>query len=181
MLEPVHIENEEFLVHTFRAEDIKKEKVVSKDILAILSDGITTHFLPGKKLATLKEAELFFRGNLLNYYAGKNYLHLITDKQTHKVIGMIDLISPSLAREHYRMDACPYFVEFYLKSEFQHRGIMGELLPAFVKQLQQKNIQEIGAVINRDNKIAQKVILKTGFRFSSEFDFAQDFYTITLN
>jgi RimJ/RimL family protein N-acetyltransferase len=181
MLEPIHIENDRLLVHTFRAEDIKKEKVVSRDIYEVLSDEVTTRFVPGKKLSSLKEAQLYFRGNLLSYYAGKNYLHFITDRKTNKIVGLIDVITPEQAKAHYRIHDCPYFIEFYLKSEFQGCGIMGELLPEFISQLQNKKVGVIGAVINHNNISAQKLVIKSGFHYDSEFDFAQDFYTITLN
>ena len=157
MLEPVHIENDRFLVHTFRAADIKKEKAISKDVFALFSDEVTTCYLPGKKLSSLQEAEVYFRANLLSYHAGKNFLHFVTDKKSQRIIGMIDLISPGLAKEHYRLSHYPYFIEFYLKTEFHNQGIMGELLPEFIKQLEKKNIKDLSTVVNQKNWSAKKV------------------------
>ncbi|UOE51326.1 GNAT family N-acetyltransferase [Mucilaginibacter sp. SMC90] len=181
MLEPVHIDHKDYFVHAFRPEDIQKESLVSSDILAIFSDKATTRYLPGKKLRTLKQAEAYFRGNLLSYHAGKNFLHFIREKQSGSVIGLVDLISPEVAREHYRLDHYPYFIEFYLKSEYHGRRIMGKLLPEFLKQLKSRDIKSIGAVVNQGNTAAQKVVTKAGFSFVSGFDLLQDLYISTLN
>ena len=43
---------------------------------------------------------------------GRNYLHFNTDNSDGRVIGMIDLISPEVAGEHYHFDRSPYFIEF---------------------------------------------------------------------
>jgi RimJ/RimL family protein N-acetyltransferase len=176
MLAPIHIENKNYLIHSFRPEDMQKEKSISLDIYAILSDAVTLRYLPGKKMYSLTEAELYFRGNLLSFHASKNYLHFITDKQSGQIVGMIDVITPEVAREHYHFDHYPYFIEFYLKSDFQGRHIMSQLLPAFVRQLQKQNIIRVGAVVNRNNLAAQKVLEKAGFTYLSEFDLIQDFY-----
>jgi RimJ/RimL family protein N-acetyltransferase len=181
MLAPIHIETDRYLIHSFRAQDMKRENIIGRDIYAILSDEATLRYLPGKKLSTLKDAELFFRGNLLSYHAGKNYLHFIREKQSGKIIGIIDLISPEVAKEQYDFSHYPYFIEFYLKGSYQGQGIMSELLPEFIKQLSKENIKEVGAVVNRSNAIARKLIQKVDFSYRSAFDPLQDFYTITLN
>jgi RimJ/RimL family protein N-acetyltransferase len=181
MIEPVQFESNHLLIHSFRAEDIRELERLAWDVFTILSDDKTLTYLAGKRLHSLADAEMFLRTNLLNFHAGQNYLHFISDKETGKVVGLIDLISPGLAKEHYRLGHYPYFIEFLLKSEFQGRGIMGEVLPKFVKQLKEKNIKEVGAVVNRTNTIARKLIQKVDFSYRSGFDLLQDFYTITLN
>jgi len=181
MLDPIHIDHDDFLVHAFRAEDVRRETAMSKGIFEIFSDESAMRYLPGKKLHTIEDAEAYFRGNLLSYHAGKNYLHFITEKNSGEIIGLLDLISPEVAREHYRLSHYPYFIEFYLKSEFHGRRIMGKLLPEFLKQLKRRDIKVVGAVVNQGNTAAQKAVTKAGFSFVSGFDFLQDLYIITLN
>jgi RimJ/RimL family protein N-acetyltransferase len=181
LLNPIEIEHGNYLVHSFRAEEMKREKSISRDIYAILSDEATLRYLPEKKLPSPEAATLYFRSNLLSYHAGKNYLHFITDKHTEKIVGMIDLISPEVAKEHYQLNHYPYFIEFYLESNAQGRSIMTTLLPAFVSQLQRQHIKHLGAVVNHKNTAARKVLKKAGFVYQSPFDPLQDFYLNTLN
>jgi len=181
MLEPINIENENLLIHSFRAEEIKRITALARDVYGILSDGYTLKFIPEKRLHSLEESEAFLKSNLLRFHSGKSYLHFITDKSSGEVIGLIDVIAPETARKYYKVDHYPHFVEFYLKAEFGRKKIMTRLLPLFIKKLHKQRITDIGAVANRNNIGAQKVLANAGFRYQSRFDILQDFYVINTD
>lgn len=176
MLEPIYLENEKLLIHPFRSQDLNRFEELTKDIFEILSDEQTLAFLPEKRLNNLLEAELFLQTAIVNYHSGRNYLHFISHKEYNKVIGMIDVISPETAREYYSLDNYPFFIEFYLSSSASGQAIMTDMLPALVCNLHLQGIHKIGAVINRKNKAARKVLEKATFEYQAPFDIVQDLF-----
>lgn len=128
MLKPIFLENDKLLIHPFRPEDLQRFEQLTQDIFSILSDDKTLKFIPGKRLNNLEEATSFLRTMVINYHAGLNYIHFITDKQLNKVVGMIDLISPKVAKTHYQIDHYPFFIEFYLSGFASGCYIMTEIL-----------------------------------------------------
>lgn len=178
MLKPIYIENEELLIHPFRPEDLNRFEELSEDLFSILSDDCTLKFIPTKRLHNLEEAKLMLQTMVLNYHAKRSYVHFITHKKTNKLIGIIDLISPQVAREHYKMDYYPFFIEFYLGGFATGCYIMTEILPPVIDNITSQGIKSIGAVINRKNIAAQKVLEKASFRYKATFDMTQDLYEI---
>jgi RimJ/RimL family protein N-acetyltransferase len=181
MLEPIHIEHADLEVHSFRAEEIKRIGSIAENVYAILSDEETLRFLPEKRLASVQDSEAFLKGSLLSFHAGKNYLHFISNRKSGKVIGMIDVIPPETAMQHYQLEQYPYFIEFYLKGSSGRKQVMSSVLPLFMEQVKRQRIRELAAITNRDNIGAQKVLLRSGFDLKGNFDSLQDFYTITFN
>ncbi|SDE87112.1 Protein N-acetyltransferase, RimJ/RimL family [Mucilaginibacter pineti] len=181
MLEPIHIEHAGLLVHSFRAEEIKGIGSVAEHVYDILSDEDTLRFLPEKRLSSVNDAETFLKGSLLRFHAGKNYLHFISNKKSGKVIGMIDVIPPETAMQHYDLKDYPYFIEFYLKASSGRKKVMSSVLPLFMEEVKRQRIRELAAITNRENIGAQKVLLRSGFDFRGSFDSLQDFYTIIFN
>ncbi|TCC96926.1 GNAT family N-acetyltransferase [Pedobacter hiemivivus] len=179
MLKPIFLENDTLLIHPFRPEDLGRFEDLSSDIFSILSDDQTLKFIPGKRLNSLQEAELFLQTMVMNYHSGHNYIHFITHKQLDKVIGIIDLISPEVARQHYQMDHYPFFIEFYLSGFASGCYIMTEILPQLIDNLSDQGISKIGAVVNRKNIAARKVLEKANFRYKARFDMLQDLYETT--
>ncbi|MEQ7801836.1 GNAT family N-acetyltransferase [Pedobacter sp. ASV1-7] len=176
MLETIFLENEELLVHSFRSQDMDHFEKLTQDIFSILSDEWTLKYIPEKRLHNLQQAELLLQTAILNYHSRQNYLHFITHKASNKVIGMIDVITPELARKHYHMDYYPFFIEFYLSSAASGCYIMTEILPKLMEELLRQGISKIGAVINRENIAARRVLEKANFEFKAPFDVIQDFY-----
>ncbi|WEK17932.1 MAG: GNAT family N-acetyltransferase [Candidatus Pedobacter colombiensis] len=181
MLEPIHIEHADLLVHSFRAEEIKGIESVAEQVYGILSDEDTLRFLPEKRLSSVDDAETFLKGSLLNFHSGKNYLHFISNRKSEKIIGMIDVIPPETAMQYYQLEHYPYFIEFYLKANAGRKQVMSLVLPLFIEKVKQQRIRELAAITNRDNIGAQKVLLRSGFGFRGSFDSLQDFYTISFN
>lgn len=171
-------ENDNYLIHPFRPEDLNRFAEITKEVFCILSDDHTLKFVPNKRLSTLEQAELFLKTMLINAHAGLNYLHFITDKSLGKVVGIIDLISPKVAQEHYHIDHYPFFIEFYLSSFASGCYLMTSLLPPIVDEILAQGIPSIGAVVNRDNIAARKVLEKALFTYKQPFDPVQDFYEI---
>ncbi|RYE00360.1 MAG: GNAT family N-acetyltransferase [Sphingobacteriales bacterium] len=97
-------------------------------------------------------------------------------KSDGRIIGLIDLISPELAKEHYQLNKYPYFIEFCIKTEYSQKKLMSSLLPDFLATLKHQKIGEIAAVINRRNIAAQKVLSRSGFNYYRFFDDTQDLY-----
>lgn len=176
MLKPIFLENDTLLIHPFRPEDLGRFQQLTNDIFGILSDEKTLKFVPGKRLNNLQEAELFLQTMVMNYHSGRNYLHFISHKELNKVIGMIDLISPEVARDHYSMDHYPFFIEFYLSRFATGCYIMTEILPLLIDNLSDQGISKIGAIINRKNIAARKVLEHANFIYKAPFDVIQDFY-----
>jgi len=176
MLKPIFLENDKLLIHPFRPEDLQRFEQLTQDIFSILSDDHTLKFIPGKRLTNLEEAAAFLRTMVINYHTGLNYIHFITDKQLNKVVGIIDLISPAVARAHYQIDHYPFFIEFYLSGFASGCYIMTEILPSVIDKLLQQGISSVGAVVNRNNIAARKVLEKARFTYKQPFDAVQDFY-----
>ncbi|MCC8407752.1 GNAT family N-acetyltransferase [Mucilaginibacter sp. UR6-1] len=181
MLQPVCLENKNYIIHPFRSEDMKRYGKLVKEIFHLLSDDDTLHFLPEKRLRSVSEADAWLQGAILNFHCGRNFIHFITDKVTGKLVGMIDIISPEVAMTNYRLDDYPYFIEFYLAGSARGQKIMSTLLPGVVAELQERNITILGAVVNRRNTAAQKVLARTGFRFRAAFDPVQDLYELSVS
>ncbi|SFA41537.1 Protein N-acetyltransferase, RimJ/RimL family [Pedobacter suwonensis] len=178
MIKPLHYETEHLLIHPFRPEELEKFEKLAIDIFEILSDEQTLTYIPQKRLHNLQEAELFLQTMVMNYHAGLNFLHFISDKNQDKVIGLIDLISPKVARQHYRIDIYPFFIEFYLGASATGCYIMTEILPPVIDNLLSQGITSIGAVVNRSNTAARKVLEKAQFSYKAPFDVLQDLYEI---
>ena len=179
MFKPILFENQNYLIHPFRPEDLERFAQITKEVFCILSDDHTLKFIPNKRLNTLEEAELFLQTMLINAHAGRNYIHFITDKSQNKVVGIIDLITPEVAREHYQIDHYPYFIEFYLSSFASGCYLMTDILPPIVDQMLTQGIPGIGAVVNRNNIAARKVLKKANFILHHQFDVLQDLYLAT--
>jgi len=179
MIDAISIEDNGLLLHSFRPKDVRRLNSMAGDVYAILSDEQTLRFLPGKRIASTDQAEAFLKSSLLSFHNGKNYLHFISDKKSGRVVGMIDLIPPETARQHYALGYYPYFIEFYLGRVYQQRGIMSALLPHFISSLQKKKIGSIAAVANRHNQAACRTLKKAGFVSSEPFDPLQDLYIYT--
>lgn len=180
MINPISFENEKFLIHSFRPNELKCFNELAAEVFSILSDKHTLRYLPTKRLESLKDAEQFLQGMLLNFYSGRNYLHFIRSKQSGKVVGMIDLISPELAKDHYQIERYPFFLEFYLSSLASGCYLMTEILPPAVDQLLDQGISHIAAVVNRENIAAKKVLKKARFQKKQAFDIQQDFYELNV-
>ncbi|HWV73006.1 MAG TPA: GNAT family N-acetyltransferase [Pseudosphingobacterium sp.] len=178
MLQPIILETEQFHVHSFRVEDIENYQQLAIDVLSVFSDPFTLKFVPDRRLHSLEEAEGFVKAMFINHHVGRNHLHFISSKKIERVIGIIDLISPAVAREHYDLPEYPYFIEFYLMEMLSGRSVMTEILPKITQHVHQQGIEEIGAVVNRNNKAAIKVLERALFRFKGKFDIAQDYYLV---
>lgn len=178
MLEPISLDNEQVIIHAFRAEEFSRYGQLVNEIYQILSDEETLRFIPEKRLNSVEEAEAWLKASILNYHCGRNFMHFITDRKSGKLLGMIDIVSPARAREHYRLKHYSHFIEFYLKSNAKGRKIMTGLLPRIIAQLQQREIQYLAAVSNRQNHAALKVLGRAGFEYRSAFDARQDLYQL---
>ncbi|MBB6271894.1 RimJ/RimL family protein N-acetyltransferase [Pedobacter cryoconitis] len=176
MIASIYLDNPKFLIHSFRPEDLSHFEQLTKDIFDILSDEQTLKFIPGKRLKSLQEAEFFLQAMIVNYHSGRNYLQFIRHKELDKVIGMIDLISPEVAKEHYSMDQYPFFLEFYLAGFASGQHIITEILPLVIEKLTHQGIAKIGAVVHKENIAARKVLVGANFTFKMPFDLAQDVY-----
>ncbi|TDO24483.1 GNAT family N-acetyltransferase [Pedobacter duraquae] len=176
MLKPIHFETDNFVIHPFGAEEFERLDQLAEEIFAILSDEKTLTFIPSKRLNNLEETKAFLRISLVNFHTGRNFLHFITSKQEHKVVGIIDLISPAVAKEHYKIDRYPYFIEFYLSSFASGCYIMTQLLPVVVESILDQGIPTLAAVVNRQNTAAKKVLQKAKFKLKNRFDIVQDYY-----
>lgn len=176
MLEPILIQTETLLLHPFGAAEMNRFDKLSSDILQVFSEKKTTEFLPHKKLKDLNHAEILLQKGLLNQHSGMSQMYFITEKSTERTIGMIELISPSGAKKHYRLKEYPYFIEFCLSAEHTGRGIMSSILPKFIQQLHQKGIKKLGAIVHPKNMSAIKVLRKSGIDTQAPFDSNSNFY-----
>jgi RimJ/RimL family protein N-acetyltransferase len=176
MLAPVHFENETLVIQSFDARDFQRWSEMVDDIYALLTDKQALKYLPFKRLHSLEDADAWLKNGLISLHCGRNYLHFIRDKRSDRIIGFIDIISPELAQQHYRLHQYPYFIEFCIKTEYAQKKLMSSLLPDFLESLCEQQVSEIAAVINRHNIAAQKVLSRSGFSYERFFDATQDIY-----
>lgn len=151
---PIYIENEQIIVHPFGPEDLKRYELLVRDIFDIFTDDYTLKYLPEKRLENMANAEQFLNTSVISFHTGRNYIHFITDKTYGKVIGMINLISPEMAKEFYNLKDYQYFLEFYLVGQASGCYIMSKILPTVVEILLNQGIENLYAVVNK--KISQQ-------------------------
>jgi len=178
MFKPVLFENDNLLIHPLRPEDLNRYDEIVNDIYRVLSDEVTLKFLPSKRLNSISDAEVFFNNMIINYHSNRNYIHFITEKKSDMVVGLIDLISPQVAMEYYEMEHHPFFIEFYLRGDFCGCSIMSDILPPIVNLIFAQDILSIGAIVNRKNTAARKVLEKSKFVYKNRFDNLQDLFEI---
>lgn len=176
MLKPIFFENDEMLIHPFRPDDMERYEQFVSDVFSILTDDQTLTYIPEKRLKSLEEAEGLLQTMIINYHSRRNYVHFITAKKSDKVVGIIDLISPEVAKEFYTISSYPYFIEFYLSSSASGCYVMTKLLPRIVDHLLAQGIPSIGAVVNKKNIAAKRVLEKAKFARKGKFDALQDLY-----
>lgn len=172
------IEHELHRIAPLGADDIRDHDTLAREIYALLSDEHTLQFLPEKKLDSLKAAKNWVSTAMLNFYSGRNQVHLIRNERTGTLVGVIDLIPPMVAKEHYRLSSYPYFLEFYLKGNARGKTLMSRLLPKVISHLEQDGIKDLAAVVNKHNLAASKVLKRSGFKLAGNFDQVQDLYTL---
>jgi RimJ/RimL family protein N-acetyltransferase len=180
MRDAIYMQSKNYLIHSFGPEEIANIEALANHVYMILSDAVTLKFLSRKRLHSVEEAKELLKNNVLSFHAGRNYLHFITDKTSANVVGMINLISPETAKEHYSFTEYPYFIEFYLSGQQTGKSVMSTLLPLFVAALRNRNINQVGAIAHRDNIGSKKVLEKSGFVYNGAFDTTQDYYKINL-
>jgi len=170
------IENEAHCIAPLTANDVFQHEQLASEIYQLLSDEHTLQYLPSKKLTSLGEARIWLSTATLNFYSGRNQVHLIRSKSNGALLGVLDLIPPAVAKEHYQLAHYPFFIEFYLKGNVRGKALMTRLLPTVVKHLEGEGIGELAAVVNRRNIPAAKVLKRSGFRLAGIFDQTQDLY-----
>ncbi|AYL94289.1 GNAT family N-acetyltransferase [Mucilaginibacter celer] len=176
MIEPICLEHEHWQVHPFGPRELNRHDALAREIYQLLSDQQTLRFLPGKRLRSVADAEDWLKMSILNFHCGKSYTHLITEKNSGLLTGVIDIIPPATSRKHYVLEQYPYFIEFYLRREAAGQNLMSSLLPLALKALAQQDIGQLAAVINRRNHAARKVLENSGFIYRAPFDALQDLY-----
>lgn len=174
--EPILVDTPQFILHPFGATEMKRIDSLSRGIQQLFSSERHHVFLQHKKLDGTSQAEALLHTALFNQFNGTGQWYFITEKTNKKTIGMIELISPSGAKQHYQLDNYPYILEFCLSEEYIRKGIMGKVLPKFVECLKKKEINHIGAVVNLKNLKAIKVLKKSGIDKQTHFDAISNLY-----
>jgi len=170
------IEHDAHRIDPLGPEDIRQYEQLASEIYQLLSDEHTLQFLPEKKLTSMTAAKNWLSAAVLNFHSGRNQVHFIRNKMTGALLGVIDLIPPTVAQEHYQLANYPYFIEFYLKSSARGKALMSRLLPKVVSHLQADGINNLAAVVNKKNLAATTVLKRSGFRLAGKFDQTQDLY-----
>ena len=165
-----------WLIRPFNATDFEQFDELARQVHQILSDEKTLKFIPEKKLSSLQEAQIWLQKAILDFHTGRSYIHFISHMETGNLAGIIDILSPDLAKEYYRLENYPYFIEFYLISSVQGRLLMSNLLPKVLHNLRKQGILKLAAVVNRKNSASKRVLEKAGFKYSFQFDIVQDLF-----
>ncbi|WCT13446.1 GNAT family N-acetyltransferase [Mucilaginibacter jinjuensis] len=179
MLEPLYLETRQLRLNPIGAAELLRYPDLVTEVFELFSDAETLHFIPEKKLNHLADADQWLKAAILGSHSGRNVIHLIIDKSSGRLIGIVDIIPPGVAREHYRLGHYPFFIEFYLKAEYKGKTLMSTLLPKILQTLEQQGIPNVAAVVNRHNYAASKLLAKCGFQYRQPFDVVQDFYEFT--
>jgi L-amino acid N-acyltransferase YncA len=172
----IHIDIDAFSIHPFGPQDLLGYESLAIEIFEILSDNETLKFIPEKRVSSIDEAKNWLNCAILNFHAGRNRAHFITAKKSGTLVGLIDIIPPAVAGEHYELAHYPFFIEFYLKGGAKGKSIMSNLLPPVIRELKLQGMQEIAAVVNRENMAARVFLQKSGFKHLCRFDGLQDLY-----
>jgi RimJ/RimL family protein N-acetyltransferase len=180
ILDLVIFEDENFVVRAFSAGDFDKFGEIIEDVYQILTDELTLRFLPEKRLNSREEAQSWLQRVVLNYHTGKVFTYFVKAKSTGHIIGLIDLLSPELIKDHYLLSDYPYFIEFYLKGNAQGLSLMSYILPIVLDKIRHQGITRLAAVVNRKNLSAKRVLTKSGFVYHSYFDHSQDLFETRL-
>lgn len=176
MLNPIHITVENFEVSPLDGDDVKRFDQLAEEVYAILSDEHTLRFIPEKRLNNSEEALLWLKLSILNFHSGRNYIHMIRSKVTGKIVGIIDVLSPTLVKEHYQLPSYSHFLEFYIKGEHQGGALMSKILPKVLQNIKNQKINVVAAVADRKNYAARKVLEKSGFSNIEPFDTNKDLF-----
>jgi RimJ/RimL family protein N-acetyltransferase len=168
----------EWEIRSLHVDDIEQFDRLAKEVYTILSDEQTLHFIPEKRLKSLSEARQWLRSSVINFYNDRNYIHFIRSKSSKELIGMVDILSPSLIKDHYALSEYPYFIEFYLRSESQGNSLMSEILPPLLNVIRQQDIDQVAAVTDKKNLAARRLLEKTGFVYKAAFDLTKDLFLI---
>jgi RimJ/RimL family protein N-acetyltransferase len=179
MLQPITFETERLKIHSFHISDIDNHTKLATDVLSLFSDPFTLKYVPEKRLAGLDSAQDFVKTMIINHHIGRNHLHFITSKKLNQVIGTIDVISPGVVKEHYSLQEYPYFIEFFLLHKFSAQKVMSETIPLLINAIHSQGIEKVGAVVNRENTAAIKVLKNANFLYQDQFDIIQDLYLAT--
>ena len=179
MLQPITFETGRVKIHSFHITDIDNHTKLANDVLSLFSDPFTLKYVPEKRLVGIKSAEDFVKTMIINHHIGRNHLHFITSKELNQVIGTIDIIAPEVVKEHYLLQEYPYFIEFFLLQKFSAQKIMTDAIPMLIAAIHNQGIEKIGAVVNRENTAAIKVLKNANFKFQEQFDIVQDLYLAT--
>lgn len=181
MIEPICLNYEQWQVHSFRPEELNRQDTLVQEVYRLLSDQQTLRFLPEKHLKSVADAWGWLKTAILNFHCGRNYVHLITEKASGKMAGIIDIIPTSTSREYYTLEHYPYFIEFYLGRKAIGQKLMSSLLPLVLKALEQRDICQLAAAVNRQNHAARKVLKNSGFVYQGPFDGLQDLYLVQMS
>ncbi|WP_462265870.1 GNAT family N-acetyltransferase [Mucilaginibacter sp.] len=92
MLQPIYLENDQVCIHPLRPEDLRRYEHLVNEIYQILSDNETLYFIPEKRLRSVKDAENWLNGAILNFHCGRNHLHFIVcyGEVDHLIPGQTD-------------------------------------------------------------------------------------------
>ncbi|AZI26435.1 N-acetyltransferase [Pedobacter sp. G11] len=176
MLLPIAIKHSSLTVNSFSAEDISRYQSLVEEVLEIRSNSKTLKFLPNKRIKNSSEAGHLLQNMLLNAYVGRGQTCFIRQNKNNELVGIIEIIPPHVAREHYELEHYPYFIEFYLKHQLTGRAVMSKILPLIIRTLNDQGITVVAAVVNRANLPALRVLRKNRFTFQKMFDPFQDLY-----
>ncbi|MDT3401212.1 GNAT family N-acetyltransferase [Mucilaginibacter terrae] len=175
----IYIERSDLLICPADTPEQLTRVGLAMDIFELLSEKELLRYLPEKRVKSVHDAESWLGSTLLNLQCGRNQTHLIISKKKNQLIGVIDIIPPAVAKEHYQLNNYPYFIEFYLRKSVTGKSLMSGLLPQVIRLLRSSGIQDIAAIVNRNNTAALKVLQKSGFDRSAIFDLEQDLYQLS--
>ena len=176
-LVPINLQNESILIHPLRKMDMEKIHDIQADLFEILSNEENTKYISEKRLTNQNEIVHRIMGVVLGYQKELSYGHFITDKESNRVIGFVDIITPDYAQQNYYLKKYTWMIEYYLNKSFGTR-IMRGVIKAICKDLNNQGISPIGAVCDKSNLASIKVLERVGFSRIEAFDYKQDYYEL---
>ena len=94
MLDPLYLETRQLRLNPFGAAELSRYRDLVTEVFELFSDAETLHFIPEKKLDHLAEADQWLKAAILSANSGRNVIHLITDKSSGRLVGIVDIIPP---------------------------------------------------------------------------------------
>jgi|SRR5690606_12699715 len=178
-LKPISLDNGVTQIHPLRSSDLLRLDSITDNIFEILNDDQNTLYIPEKKVNDRQTVSNRLLGVTYRYEHQLGYTHFITLKANNEVLGLIDIFSPKgiETETNYGIENT-WFIEYYLNKKVWGLGVMSNAVKAIVENMKMQGIDNIAAFCRPENIASTRILERTGFVNTGEFDQKQNLYKL---